>query len=243
MVRGLPPAPRWAWAVMALGVVAVVVMAYLLANRPPPPRFSAPASTGEPVEVPGAAEELRVLVVGDGTTAVPEGAVGWPQLVAEEIAGDGTPVSVQVAAADGSGYLQTPAGGQTFAQLAEATGGDWDVVVFAGSRADNAAAADLQAAAEETFAAARAASPEADLLAIGPAWPSTPAPGYVITDRDAVSAAAEAADVPFTDPLAQLWLTGPGLFDADADAPTAEGHRFLADRIAPLVEPLVAAGS
>ncbi|MGY2067589.1 hypothetical protein [Blastococcus sp. SYSU DS0619] len=243
MVRGLPPAPRWAWVVMALGVVALAAMAYLLANRPPPPGFSSPASSGGSVDAPAAAGELRVLVVGDGTTAVPEGAVGWPQLVAEQLAADGPPVELRVAAADGSGYLRTPPGGQTFAQLAEAAGGDWDVVVFAGSRDDNAAAADVQAAAEATFAAARAASPEAELLAIGPAWPTTPPPGYVITDRDAVSAAAEAAGVPFTDPLAELWLTGPGLVDAGTDAPTEEGHRFLADRIAPLVEPLAATGS
>ncbi|MGY2083230.1 SGNH/GDSL hydrolase family protein [Blastococcus sp. SYSU DS0539] len=236
MVGGLPPAPRWAWVVMGLGVVAVAVMAYLLANRPPPPGFSASASA----EDPAAADALRVLVVGDATTAVPEGAVGWPQLMAEQLAADGPPVELQVAAADGSGYLRTPPEGQTFAQLAEAAGPGWDVVVFAGSQHDNAAAADVQAAAEQTFAAARAVSPEADLLAVGPVWPTTPAPGYVVTNRDAVSAAAAAAGVPFADPLAELWLTGPDL--VDDGQPTDEGHRYLADRIAPLVEPLVAAG-
>lgn len=247
MVRGLPPAPRWAWVVMALGVVAVAAVAYLLVNRPPPPDLSGSASAGTPADAAGtpadAADVLRMLVVGDGTTAVPEGAVGWPQLVAEGLEGaGGPPVELAVAAADGSGYLQAPPGGSTFGQLAEGAGPGWDVVLFVGSREDNAAAPEVQAAAEAAFAAARAASPEAELLAAGPSWPTIPAPNYVLTNRDAVSAAAETAGIPFVDPLAQTWLTGAGLTGPDGETPTDAGQRYLADQIRPLVEQLVPAG-
>jgi acyl-CoA thioesterase-1 len=248
MVGGVPPAPRWAWAVMAVSVVAIAVMSYLLVNRPPPPGFVAPESAQSSAEVPAGAsaevpgEELRVLVVGDGATAVPEGEVGWPQLVAEGIAAEGPPVEMRVVAADGSGYLQAPPGGSTFAELAESAGPDWDVVVFFGSRHDISVAADVQAAAQSTFEAARAASPDAELLAIGPAWPLIPAPGYIMTNRDAISGAAATEGVRFVDPLAQTWLAAPGLTGPDGESPSEAGRRALADRILPLVAELVPAG-
>ncbi|WP_456562380.1 SGNH/GDSL hydrolase family protein [Blastococcus sp. SYSU DS0533] len=200
---GLPPAPRWAWVVMVLGVLAVAALAFLLANRPPPPGFTAPAAAGPGAEEStAAAAPLRVLVVGDGSTVAPEGVVAWPQLVAEQISAGGTrPVELTVAAADGSGYLVAPPGGQTFPQLAEGAGGDWDVVILSGSHDDNAAFPDVQAAAQQTIEAVRAASPEAALLAIGPAWPEIPAPGYVQTDRDAVAAAAAATGTALVEPL------------------------------------------
>ncbi|MCF6737345.1 SGNH/GDSL hydrolase family protein [Blastococcus sp. KM273129] len=225
-------------------MAAVALLAYLLANRPPPPGFTAPAAAGlDALETTPAAAPLRVLVVGDGATVAPEGVVAWPQLVADGISGEGArPVELTVAAADGSGYLVTPPDGQTFRQLAEGAGGDWDVVVLSGSHDDNAAFDDLQAAAQETIEAVRAASPEAAVLAVGPAWPETPAPGYVQTDRDAVAAAAEATGTTFADPLAEEWLTAPGLVGDDGETPTAEGHQALAERIRPLVEPLVPAG-
>ncbi|SEL65009.1 GDSL-like Lipase/Acylhydrolase family protein [Blastococcus sp. DSM 46786] len=229
---------------MVLGVLAVAALAFLLVNRPPPPGFTAPAAAGlGTAETAAAAAPVRMLVVGDGTTVAPEGVPAWPQLVAEEISGEGgRPVELTVAAADGSGYLVAPPDGQTFAQLAEGAGGDWDVVVLSGSRDDNAAFPDVQAAAQQTIEAVRAASPDAALLAVGPAWPEIPAPGYVQTDRDAVAAAAEATGTTFADPLAQTWLTGPGPVGDDGETPTEEGHRFLADQIRPLVEPLVPAG-
>ncbi|TYP87231.1 SGNH/GDSL hydrolase family protein [Blastococcus xanthinilyticus] len=246
MVGGLPPTPRWAWVVMALSVVVVGALAYLIVNRPPPPGFTASASAGTTAggaEATAEPENLRVLVVGDGTTAAPEGTAGWPQLVGEAIAASGErTVEVQVAAADGSGYLVAPPDGSTFAQLAEGAGGNWDVVVFAGSRNDNAAAPDVQAAAQAAFDAARAASPEADLLAVGPAWPTIPAPGYVQTNRDAVSAAAEAAGVPFVDPIAGAWLTDPARIGPDGETPTQDGQQFLADQLLPRIEELAPAG-
>ncbi|MGY1828529.1 hypothetical protein [Blastococcus sp. SYSU DS0541] len=244
MVAGLPPAPRWAWAVMVLGLLAVSALAYLLLNRPPPPGFTAPASAGLGLEETApAAVPLRMLVVGDGTALAPEGVTAWPQLVADGLSGGGTrPVELTVAAADGSGYLDAPPEGATFAQHAEAAGGDWDVVVFSGSRHDNDAFPDVQAAAQATFEAARAASPDAALVAVGPAWPELPPPGYIQTDRDAVSAAAAATGIAFADPLAEGWLTGEGLVGEDGATPTEAGHRSVADRVQPLVEPLVPAG-
>src|SRR5215207_6501167 len=256
-VNGFPPAPRWAWVVMTASLLAIAVLSYLALHRPPPPGYRAspsPAATGSegsgapPSETPRTpAEAARVLVVGDGFTAgTPaggNGAAGWPRMVGADLAAAGRAVTVDVAAADGSGYLRPGADGLTFPLLAAGVG-SYDLVVFFGSRHDNAAAADVQAAAESTFRAARAASPDASLLVIGPAWPGAPPPGYLLTNRDAVSAAAAAVGAAFVDPLGERWFAGPpvGRIAADGVHPTDAGHRYLADLIRPLIEAGLPAG-
>ncbi|NEK84240.1 SGNH/GDSL hydrolase family protein [Blastococcus saxobsidens] len=245
MFGGLPPAPRWAWIVMALSVVAIAVMSYLVVNRPPPPGFTAPAAAEAPAaadEAPAEElEELRLLVIGDGTTATAADEPGWPQLLADDLREDGRPVELTVQAATGAGYLKTPPGGATFGSLAEAGGSEFDVVVFFGSRDDIEAAPEVRAAAESVFAAAQAAAPEAELLAIGPAWPTADPPGYIETNRDAVAAAAADAGVRFVDPLVAGWLADPARAEPGRVAPTPAGHRYLADQVRPLVEELVPA--
>src|SRR5215207_5676672 len=176
-VNGFPPAPRWAWVVMTASLLAIAVLSYLALHRPPPPGYRAspsPAATGSegsgapPSETPRTpAEAARVLVVGDGFTAgTPaggNGAAGWPQLVGADLAAAGQAITVDVAAADGSGYLRPGADGLTFR-----------------------------------------------LLVIGPAWPGEPPPGYILTNRDAVSAAAAATGATFVDPLTGRWFAAPG---------------------------------
>lgn len=252
MRGGLPPAPRWAWLVMALAVTAIVALSYLTLHRPPPPRFAAPAAaetTGarttesarplpqaQPAPTTGAApsEPARILVVGEGFST-PVAGGSWPDLVRGDLEAAGRPVAVTVAAADLAGYAEPDPGGLTFPQLARQAGGEFDVVVFFGSRHDIAAAGDVRAAAEAAFAAAREASPEADLVAIGPAWEGA-APGYIVTNRDAVAAASGPFGAVFVDPLAAGWFSDPGLVAADGVHPTAQGHRYLADLIRPVLE-------
>jgi lysophospholipase L1-like esterase len=247
MRSGLPPAPKWAWAVIALGLVACAVMGYFVINRPAPPAFTAPAAAAEPSSSSPArrsgapADPVRVLVVGDEFTAGSEaggaGDAGWPQLVAADLTEARRPVEVAVAAVAGSGYVQPGADGRTLGQLLEGTEAPFDVVVFFGSENDTAAAADIQAAARGAYATAKAASPDARLVVIGPAWGSAEPPGYVVTDRDAVAAAAAASGATFVDPLELGWLQGDAaLLTADGAQPTDAGHRNLADQIGPLVQ-------
>ena len=253
MTRGLPPAPRWAWVVMALGVAAIVVLSYLTLNRPPPPRFEAPASaaatsaprtspasrpaaTSTPAETTSPAQ-ARILVVGDAFSAPPAPGGGWPELVAGDLRASGRPVEMVVAASDLAGYAEPDAQGVTLAGLAQQAGSGFDLVVFFGSRNDIAAAADVQAAATAAFAAARGASPDAALLVIGPTWPGIP-PGYIVTNRDAVAAAAVPTGAVFVDPLTAGWFTGQAaaFLVPDGTRPTAEGQRYLADLIGPAME-------
>jgi hypothetical protein len=235
---------------MTLGVVAIVVLSYLTLHRPPPPRFTAPASadatsTPPPAATPTsaapttpAAEPARVLVVGEGFSTPPAAGGGWPELVRSDLESAGRPVEMSLTAVDLAGYAEPDPTGATFPRLAQDAGAGFDLVVFFGSRFDIASAGDVEAAATEAFAAVRAASPDASLVVIGPAWPDADAPGYIVTNRDAVAAAAGPFGAVFVDPLAEGWFadTAAALIDPDGVHPTPEGHRYLADRIGPVVE-------
>jgi hypothetical protein len=168
---------------MIAGVLAIAVLSYLAFHRPPPPGLTgssaaAPSTTtatpttstprSTPRSTPTAttaakttepAEPSRVLVVGDGFTAG-SGEAGWPQLVAADLEAGGRSVTVDVAAADGSGYAEPGPQGVTFAQLAADAGAGYDVVVLVGSVSDTAFAADVQAAAEAALRAVATASPD-----------------------------------------------------------------------------------
>jgi hypothetical protein len=232
---------------MVAGVLAIAALSYLVLNRPPPPGFTGSAAAGSttttttttthaaPAATTEPPEPARVLVVGDGFST---GDSAWPQLVAPDLDAADRPVTVDVAAANGSGYAAPGPRGVTFAQLAADAGGDYDVVVLVGSVNDTAAAVDVQAAAEAAFRAVATASPGATVLVVGPSWASPDPPGYIVTDRDAVAAAAAAVGVPFTDPIAEGWFgTDDGtLLGPDGRQPTEAGHRVLADRIGPLVD-------
>jgi hypothetical protein len=244
---------------MTLGVAAIVLLSYLTLNRPPPPRFTAPATadatstaTAPPkatarskaaaaLETAGA-DQARVLVVGDGFSTPPASGQGWPELVRSDLNSAGRPIETVVAAADQAGYAEPDADGATFGRLVQEAGGGFDLVVFFGSRFDIAAAGDVEDAAAAAFAAAQAASPEATLLVIGPAWPDAGPPGYIVTNRDAVAAAAGGSGAAFGDPLADGWFVGTdaALIDPDGVRPTAEGHRYLADLIGPVIERVLA---
>jgi lysophospholipase L1-like esterase len=242
---------------MVAGVLAIAALSYLVVHRPLPSTPGTPSAAGSSTATSSTtttsrstttaakttepAEASRVLVVGDGFTAA-SGEAGWPQLVAADLEAGGRSVTVDVAAADGSGYAEPGPQGVTFAQLAADAGAGYDVVVLVGSVSDTAFAADVQAAAEAALRAVATASPDAAILVVGPSWSTPDPPGYILTNRDTVSAAAAAAGVPFTDPIAEGWFgTDDGtLLGPDGKHPTEAGQRVLADRIGPLVDQALA---
>ena len=144
---------------------------------------------------------------------------------------------VRLHAAQGAGYVAGGDGGTFLEQVQESPEADADVVVVFGSRNDTGAASqEITDRATDTYEAVRAASPDADLVVIGPAWSDEAVPGEVFLVRDSVSAAAETAGATFVDPLDGGWFFGRlELIGGDAINPTDEGHAYLAGLIEPIL--------
>ena len=80
MSRGLPEAPRWAWALIILGVAAMVVMLPIALNRGAVDDSSrtqaagtAPSSTATSTSIPTTnppPQPMKVLVIGNGAEQV-----------------------------------------------------------------------------------------------------------------------------------------------------------------------------
>jgi lysophospholipase L1-like esterase len=238
--RGLPQAPRWAWIVMAFGLIWLVVGFVLLENRPAPPGFT--AATPAPASAAGSGQKAtRVLVVGDSYTAgTPIGGLGpagWAHLVADDLG-----ITVDVAAAGGSGYVAKGPTGHTFTDLVSAAGTGYDAVVFFGSRNDPGDRTAVQTGANRAFIAARAATPDGKLLVVGPPWVNAKPPASIQAVRVAVQNAATAAGATFVDPLDRGWFYDrPELIGSDGVHPTDAGHRYLADLIGPELAAVLAA--
>ena len=231
-------------------VVLVLVVPYAL-SRPagPAPQAAAgsgagPAATASPSshpEPPPSADALRVLVIGDsysvGSAEGGVGAANWTHLVTGMV----EDVTIDVAAEGGRGYVATGSAGRTFVDLAARAGTGYDVVVAFGSRNDDGPRAEVRRAAERTFALLREASPEAELLVIGPPWVDDAPPAYVRATSRAVQAAARTAGATFVDPLAEAWFGGSArsYIGEDRVHPTDAGHEYLAGRIAPSLQAAV----
>jgi lysophospholipase L1-like esterase len=250
MTWGLPPAPKWAWAILISGLVALVALTSLTLLRPAPRSTgTAPASTSPstastssgPATTTSAPAPTRMLVIGDSYTGGSNeggvGAAGWPRLLGERLEADGYRTVIDVSASGGSGYIQPGPPGTTFVQLAEQARNAYAVVIFFGSRNDVAPAGDVRQAATEAYQKVRETSPDARLLIIGPAWVNDNPPPNVRAARDGLARAAEDAGATFVDPLEEGWFSGTykTLIGADGVHPTDQGHAHMADLIVPHV--------
>ena len=231
---------------MVAGLVAIIVMLPIALNRTAP--VSSPAGGAEATTSvsPGtssapstsSAAAVRILAIGDsytgGSPQEEQIEAGWPTLLEQRM----PELEIDVAATEDAGYVTT-AGEQTLSELvadADLTG--VDVVILFGSRFDAPGIADqVGTTARDVFAAIRQEAPEATLLVIGPAWPDAVPPAGVRNNRDVIEAAAQAASVPFVDPLRQGWLSrAPDAIGEDGIHLTDAGHTLLADRIQPIVQ-------
>jgi lysophospholipase L1-like esterase len=244
---GLPPAPRWAWVAMIAGVVAIAVMLPVALTRGQVPvsesasdRTSAPGSasagTSSAAETTAADGPPVIAVYGDSYSAGSDeggnGPAGWPARLADRL-----DVEVRLHAVQGARYVGGSGGGTFLEQVQGAPEPDADVVVIFGSRNDTGAPSEeITAQAAATYDAVRSASPDADLVVIGPAWSDEAVPADTFLARDAVLAAAEAAGLPFVDPLEEGWFFGRlELIGADAIHPTDQGHAYLGGLIEPVL--------
>lgn len=184
----------------------------------------------------------HIAVIGDSyTTGTDEGGLGpqgWTALAWRVLAARGVRIAADVAAEGKAGYGALGDHGSVFEDLTARAVRPGDVlVVFFGSRNDDGFDPGLLAdKARDTFALARRLAPSARFLVIGPPWPTADVPDSVLLVRDIVNAAARAAGAEFVDPIGDHWFVGrPDLIGADGVHPNDAGHRYLADKIAPLI--------
>jgi lysophospholipase L1-like esterase len=185
----------------------------------------------------------QVVVIGDsitgGSAVGGVGPDGWPTLTWNKLQSHGIEVVPHVSAAGGSGYVQ-PGGdnGSVFPEeAARLVAPNDSVIVFFGSRNDASQPVDaVAAAARQSWEEARRVAPGAVLIVIGPIPPDADRHDPVLAIRDALYEQATQAGVVWVDPIAEGWLTAPGLIGWDGVHPNNAGHQELANRIEPIIE-------
>lgn len=184
----------------------------------------------------------RVAVIGDSYTTGSDqggnGVHGWPLKAWRTLAENGIAVTPTVQAEGGAGYCTRGNRGSVFEDLTVRAVKPNDVlVVFFGSRNDmDVDPARLSVATYGTLSLARQIARSAQLLVIGPPWPTPDPPAEILRIRDVLSYQAELADATFVDPIAARWFAGkPELIGSDGVHPTDAGHTYLAEKIAPLI--------
>jgi lysophospholipase L1-like esterase len=184
----------------------------------------------------------HIAVVGDSYTTGGEegglGAKGWTAQAWQLLAQQGIPVTADVAAEGGAGYVTRGNHSSVFEDLTtDAVKPDDVLVVYFGSRNDQGVdPTQLSILTWDTFQLARRTAPSARFLVIGPPWPTVDPPDTVLRIRDALKYRAEIAGATFIDPIAAGWFVGrPELIGKDGVHPTDAGHAYMAEKIAPLI--------
>lgn len=223
-------------------LVMLCLLAVVLSScvRQPPEYASQYTPPTSPAEV---VPPMDVAIIGDsytsGSVMGEYRAQRWPDVSAERLSQQGIAITPMVGAQDGSGYVAI---GHThdrvFAdRITEVVGPNTRLVVLFGSPNDMETPPDVLAPAiQQTLAAAKSSAPKARLLVIGPAWATTEPPLELLAVRDVLKTSVETLGTTFVDPIAEGWFTDQlDLLGADGTSPTDTGHRYLADKITPLI--------
>ncbi|MCV7226538.1 Rv0518 family GDSL lipase [Mycolicibacterium komossense] len=184
----------------------------------------------------------HIAVIGDsytnGTDIGGVGPKGWTVQAFDALANQGVQISPDVAAEGRAGYGVRGDHGSLFVDLTgRVVHPDDNLVVFFGSRNDQGVDPTVLAGmAHDAFALARQLAPSANLLVVGPPWPTPDAPPDILQIRDVLKSQAQWAGASFFDPLAAGWFAGrPDLIGPDGVHPTDAGHIYMAQRLVPLI--------
>lgn len=206
-----------------------------------------------PTSTPGFLRDVqgppRLLVVGDDFAAG-EGASRPARGFARVLAGRlGGPYTID--ALPDTGFVARGGAGDVDSsyparveRLVERDGPEPDLVVVEGGHEDYAAdPQELQDAVQQTAERLVDAYPEAQVLVMGTtrAYPESQ---VLVPLHRSLRAGAEAAGVPFVDPVAEQWVRADNtadLISADLFHPNDAGHALLADRLLAAVRALPAA--
>lgn len=196
-----------------------------------------PIASADPPQPP-----YRIVVIGDSITGGSNeggfGPFGWPEIAWNGMRAQGIDVIPVVSGQGGSGYVQRGLAGTVFGEEASRlVTPDDSLIVFFGSRNDvDQPIEAISAAAHQAFTDARNVAPGAKLVVIGPIWPYPNPPGQIVAIRDALKREAAGAHAVWVDPIAEGWLTGPGLIGADGTHPNNDGHVEMAGRIEQIIK-------
>lgn len=225
MARGLPEAPKWAWAGIVVGLLAFAGLLPSALHR-----GAAPTAAGSVPAASAAPQSVKVAFLGDsymgGTPQDSGPAARWPALVA----GPRGWKMLNFAEA-GTGY--TTAGPQAGAsrfidRVPSIVAAAPAMVIVGGGANDVQASADaFRTAAGEVLQALAAGLPKARLVVLSPFWRAAPPPP-VIAERDILRNQAAALGAVFIDVSGIFSNAAPGLIGADGVHPTDAGHARIA---------------
>jgi lysophospholipase L1-like esterase len=219
-----------------IALVVGVVWANQRVRIEPPP--SAPIS----LERSGEHEPPTFAVLGDDYAAGygPGWLSSWVRLLGDKMCWSLMPVSGQYGAGieGGTGFTtagRDPGKASYLDRVATVTAGNPRVVLVEGGLNDQGAptSEEITAAAARTFTALKEQVGTGTVIAIGPLLTPNPntVPEEVARVSGAIAAAADAAGIPYIDPVAEQWLANPGLFGAEQSYPTTDGYREYTGRL------------
>ena len=237
---------------LALAVVVLVFVGITLQRFSSPvvesaasPLSGVPQAAGGPQDVQA---PPRLLVIGD-ELAAGEGASspakGFARLLADQLdapyAVDGRPDTGYVARGGEPGVDDSfPA---RVKRIAERGGPDPDLVVVEGGHEDYAASpGELREAVEQVARRVEKAWPQAQLVLMG-STRAFPESRVLEPVHREIRAGAEAAGVPFVDPVAEGWIDADNtdeVISGDLFHPNDAGHALLAERLLESVRALPA---
>jgi lysophospholipase L1-like esterase len=186
--------------------------------------------------------ERRVVVIGDSYTVGSDeggrGDRGWPTLVWKAVDKQNVRLSLKVHGEGGAGYVQRGIHGGVFGQkIVESVGIADDLVVLFGSGNDvDVPPDDLVSTVRDDFAKVKQLAPRAKMLVIAPVWPAPNLTPRNLRVHDILRDHAAQVGATFVDPIAQRWIVDtPQLIGGDGVHPTDDGHKYLAQKISPLI--------
>jgi lysophospholipase L1-like esterase len=231
--------------------VVGVVMVAAACGAPPPP-----VDTPKPVTLTNAPRPgvNYAAIIGDsfvvGLGNAGTGRAGWPSILFERMKNQRIFMAARLRGGPKSGWVDRVSSieGASFEAFLGDVAGSNDklLVLFGGACADGGVPPDkLADAVQSTLDTAVRKAPQASIVVVGPVWTrwieGGPPPDVLLV-RDVLESHAAAARAIFVDPVADQWFAGrPDLIGRDGVSPNDDGYSFLADRLQPVLEPLLPA--
>lgn len=222
------------WAFMAAALAVGVGMYWSISQRTAP---SNSASAYVPAE-PATYNHLKVSILGDSYAVgigAPQGA-GYQDILTTSLCWV-TNLSGQSGTGFGNPGAEDRDVGPFPTRTAAVASTKPELILVQGGMED-VRRSDVRAEADATFTQLKSEAPDARIVVVGPTAPPAANHDEISAVRDAIKAAANAANVTFIDPIEEGWLANPALYGIEGLHPTAAGHKEFAASIRAQLEGL-----